>query len=344
MQTNYLTSIKDNIFTMLKLSIIVIGYTIEKYIGRCLDSILKQNLDECEIIFVDDGSTDFTANEVKKRFKNYTFCHYIFKENGGANSARKTGFEKANGQYVAFVDGDDWVESCYVDTIKKEIDTQFDILAFEYQYVWDNNYIEKNFKENEVFNCDNYEYLEAVLETKFSHVFWDKVYKKEFLNNIDFQNTPNITMGDDLAAQVLLGLGKPKVKGIHKILYNYYLRNSSASKKFSEKTIEIKIALDYIEQKLAEKKLETKFRDQIEYHYFRTFLFYVVRNRFPGHFVQKQLYDLYKSRKINISKNKYIKKYMYKKNGEKILYILYIFNYQIGCMAALIFLKLQRKR
>lgn len=94
-----------------KLSVVVPIYNVESYISVCLDSLLAQTLDGIEIIAVDDGSTDYSgviADQYAERYENITVIHRV---NGGLGPARNTGIEHAHGEYVGFLDSDDWVEA-----------------------------------------------------------------------------------------------------------------------------------------------------------------------------------------------------------------------------------------
>lgn len=320
-------------------SIIVVGYNIEQYVERCLTSIVNQKTEACEVIFVDDGSVDATKERVKKIFSNYEHGRYIYQKNRGANAARKTGLLNASGKYISFIDGDDWIEQSYFDSLKKEIlrNVDADIISYRYQRVWDSGQKVIAEEENQIFDCEGLEYLNAILDTRYSHVLWDKVYKREFLMYAGFDRIPDITLGDDLAAQVLLGSKKPNVKGCDKVLYNYYVRTTSASKMFSEKSIEIIKALDYMEEVLKKEGMFDQYVELMHYHYFRSFLFYVVRNRFPGNKIQKYIYDNYVKQNIRIRQNPYIRQYMAGKTSEYCLCYIYLWNYKWGCYLAKIY-------
>lgn len=92
------------------LSIVIPIYNAEKYIHRCLESILNQNLDKCEIILVDDGSIDSSLQICYKYAEKYNNIKVYHKDNGGASSARNYGLKKANGEYIWFIDCDDSIE------------------------------------------------------------------------------------------------------------------------------------------------------------------------------------------------------------------------------------------
>ena len=95
----------------IKVSVIVPVYNVEKYIRRCLDSIISQTYKNLEIIIVDDGSTDNSGKICDKYALEDTRIQVIHKENEGIVSARKVGILRATGEYTTIVDSDDWVES-----------------------------------------------------------------------------------------------------------------------------------------------------------------------------------------------------------------------------------------
>lgn len=95
---------------MIKVSIIIPVYNTEKYLHRCMDSVIGQTLCDIEIICVDDGSTDGSLHVLKQYAINDSRIKVIHKENGGASSARKLGEDIAQGQYIGYVDSDDWIE------------------------------------------------------------------------------------------------------------------------------------------------------------------------------------------------------------------------------------------
>ena len=100
---------------MQKVSIIVPAYNVENYIERCIESLLSQTLKEIEIIIVNDGSTDQTKEKILPYIKKYPEkVIYLEKENGGLSSARNYGMPYAKGEYIAFIDSDDYVEKRYV--------------------------------------------------------------------------------------------------------------------------------------------------------------------------------------------------------------------------------------
>lgn len=109
--------IVESLNNVVTLSVIVPVYKVEKYINECIDSLVNQTLENIEIILVDDGSPDncpAICDEYAKRYDNVKVIH---KTNGGIVSARKAGVRCCQGEYVTFVDGDDWVEKDYYEKI-----------------------------------------------------------------------------------------------------------------------------------------------------------------------------------------------------------------------------------
>ena len=94
----------------MKVSVIVPVYNTYDYLNKCLDSLVNQSFKDYEIIIVNDGSTDDSEKIIKKYQKKYSNIKYYYKENGGLSSARNYGIKYANGDYIAFVDSDDYVD------------------------------------------------------------------------------------------------------------------------------------------------------------------------------------------------------------------------------------------
>lgn len=118
---------------MKKLSIIIPVYNVEKYVGRCLESCLDQDLpkDEYEIIVVNDGTQDNSVQVIEKYIKPENNVTLIHRENGGLSAARNTGLKHAQGEYVWFVDSDDWIEK---DSLSKLIQyiKKYDLDVFRF--------------------------------------------------------------------------------------------------------------------------------------------------------------------------------------------------------------------
>ena len=120
-----------------KISVIVPVFNIESYIKRCVDSILSQTYPNIEIIIVDDGSTDNSGRIIDDIASTNSSIRVLHKKNGGVTSARLEGVKIASGDWITFVDGDDYIEpDMYEVLMKKAIDYQADISHCGYQMVF----------------------------------------------------------------------------------------------------------------------------------------------------------------------------------------------------------------
>ena len=117
---------------MPKISVIVPVYNTEKYLKKCLDSIVNQTYQELEVIIVNDGSTDNSQEIIDEYVKKFPDKIKGFKKkNGGLSSARNYGISKAGGDYIAFVDSDDYIDTNLFNQLKSEVDKQVDLIKFK---------------------------------------------------------------------------------------------------------------------------------------------------------------------------------------------------------------------
>lgn len=171
---------------MKKISVIIPVYNTEKYIDKCINSVLQQDL-ETEIIVVNDGSTD-NSKKIIEKYKDKII--YLEKENGGLSDARNYGLKYATGEYVAFLDSDDFIEKDLFLRLEKYIDKKIDIIKFKIKLV-DENYKEIRKIPSPSFECVNgekaFENLFGLDE--FLEVSCGYLYRKEFFkeNNFHFE-------------------------------------------------------------------------------------------------------------------------------------------------------------
>ena len=121
----------------MKVSVIVPVYNVEEYIDKCLDSLVHQTLTDLEIIVVNDGSPDNSEKIIKKYEKKYKNIKYLVKENGGLSDARNFGLKYAKGEYIAFLDSDDYVsEEMYQMMYIKAKSEDFDMVVCDINYLY----------------------------------------------------------------------------------------------------------------------------------------------------------------------------------------------------------------
>lgn len=122
----------------MKLSIIVPMYNVEKYIQRCLSSIINNKgfLENCELIVVNDGTKDNSESIARKIIEGLPNTQIIVQENQGLSAARNIGLSRAIGEYVWFIDSDDWIEPDAIKSLMNEIDKEYDVIQFGYNNVY----------------------------------------------------------------------------------------------------------------------------------------------------------------------------------------------------------------
>lgn len=266
---------------MVKLSIIVPIYNVERYLERCIISILNQTYINFELILVNDGSTDNSKDICEKYLSIDNRIKLINKKNGGLSSARNTGIELAIGEYIAFVDPDDYINKymyeVLITTLKKD---KSDMVICGYNKVDQN---EANFQE-----INNYIDVNNVLASKISKVealdklliegekfvlAWNKIYKRKLFNELRYKNG-KIYEDEFLAHRVLYKCNKVSV--INEKLYFYIQRdgsiiNSKFTTKRFDKVYALKERIDFLKEKnLLElkEKAEKSFVDYFIWNYF----------------------------------------------------------------------------
>ncbi len=166
------------------ISIIIPCYNVEKNISQLLDSILCQiNGNSVEIICVNDGSSDSTLDVLTNIASNNSSLNVINQENGGPASARNSGLDKAVGDYIWFVDGDDQIDSYAIDTLIQEIySNPTDVICFNYNRVDVNGNIVPNYKHHIICDCHHtFKGTEAYAKYKIPAYLWNRVIKRELI-------------------------------------------------------------------------------------------------------------------------------------------------------------------
>lgn len=160
------------------ISVIVPVYKVELYLAECVDSILAQTYQNLEIILVDDGSPDGCPDICEKYMEQDSRVQVIHKENGGLSDARNVGIEAAKGEYIGFVDSDDWIApDMYERMASTAQEYAADVVVCEYYDCWKSKYSGWHKQETIVFSGQ--EGVEALLGLKFGNYAWNKLYRRE---------------------------------------------------------------------------------------------------------------------------------------------------------------------
>lgn len=211
---------------MPKLSVIVPVYKAEKYINKCLDTILSQTFTDFELILVDDGSPDKCGEICEQYAKSDNRIKVFHKENGGVSSARNLGLSEASGDYIAFVDPDDYIENnMFEEAISFLQKNNGDIICFEVCEVKGlRNKIGYHFDSDKIMTGSKA--LNFILEDIIDNSPCNKIYKKEVWHNIRF---PNGRRYEDVATIYRTFAQANMVVYLKKALYYYIKHDGSAT-------------------------------------------------------------------------------------------------------------------
>lgn len=249
---------------MPKVSIIVPVYNVEKYIEKCLKSLVTQTLEDIEIIIVNDGSKDKSIEIINKYLKKYPQkIVYFEKENGGLSDARNFGIPHAKGEYIAFLDSDDYVEKDIYEKMYEVAKNESSDMV-ECNFYWE--YPKKIKEDVGVIYNNQYEMMENVRV-----VAWNKLIKREVLE-ISKVQFPKGYRYEDIEFTYKLIPYLHKVSFIERYMVHYIQRSNSISNLQNDKTKDIFDVLDHVIQFYKEKNIYEKYKEELEYIYTRYLL------------------------------------------------------------------------
>ena len=222
-------------------SVIVPIYNIEKYINRCIDSVLSQSFTDFELILVDDGSPDRCGAICDEYAKKDQRIQVIHKKNGGLVSARQAGIKVASGDYIFHLDGDDAIVFDALESAHNIIrETNADIVSFSYNLSIDNEIKDKveDLVHEGLYNKTEIEgkiFPKLLSDKNMNHIFyflWGKAIKRELATKHQMSVNPAISLGEDLSCIVPCYLEANTVFMSKKAIYLYTIRNDSISTDF----------------------------------------------------------------------------------------------------------------
>lgn len=210
------------------ISIIIPVYNVEEYLSRCIDSVLNQTHKNLEIILVDDGSADNCGKICDEYAQKDSRIKVIHKENGGVSSARNAGLDIAQGDYVAFVDADDYVEKEMCEYLLKEMESgEFDIIQYNYcDVLEDGTLVSANIKNR---TYDNYNDILYDAFTRNIHFGITKFYRRDVVKNIRYRT--DLSRAEDMLFFLECAKKTARLKTTDKILYYYFQRETSVTHK-----------------------------------------------------------------------------------------------------------------
>lgn len=245
---------------MPKVSVIVPVYNVEKYIKKCLDSLVNQTLKDIEIIVVNDGSKDNSVKIINQYLSKYKNIIYVEKKNGGLSDARNYGMKYAKGDYIAFLDSDDYVDkTIYKKMYNKAVEENADFVECDFYWVYTNKkkedvgYIYKNKKE---------------MLTYARVVAWNKLIKRDIIK----EKFPLKLNYEDVEFFYKLIPNINKFSFVKEPLIYYIQRDDSIVNKQNYKTGQIFNVLNNVLDYYKKMKLYDEYSEELEYTYTRILL------------------------------------------------------------------------
>ena len=227
-----------------KISIIVPVYNTEKYIERCINSILKQEFKEYQLIIINDGSSDDSEKLILKMIKGLSNVVYKKIKNSGVAHARNFGLKYVEGEYVAFVDSDDFIDQKMFKKLYKLANSEkCDVVSCAYKKIYKDSFKEVHPKNIKCYGKSLVESKDILLNT--NPYITNKLFKTDLIlnNNITFDE--DLRIFEDLLFCYKLLLLANKIYFIDECLYNYNCINeTSLTKVFSEKMFDVFNSLD----------------------------------------------------------------------------------------------------
>lgn len=249
---------------MPKVSVIVPVYNVEQYLDKCLNTLVNQTLEDIEFIVVNDGATDNSKNiilEYKEKYPNKIV--YVEKANGGLSDARNYGMPYAKGDYIAFLDSDDYVElDTYEKLYRRAIEKDADMVECDFYWEYPNKKIHD---QNAIYKNESDMYSRARV------VAWNKLYKRDVLLNSGILFPKGLRYEDVEFFYKML----PQLKNIELVsepLVHYIQRDNSITSVQNEKTKDIFYILDNILEYYKQVGLYKKYVQELEYMHTRILL------------------------------------------------------------------------
>lgn len=216
---------------MCEISVIVPVYNVEKYLGRCIDSILDQTFTDYEIVLVDDGTKDNSGLICDRYAEKYQCIRVIHQENKGLALARKTGIENAVGKYILFVDSDDWIHKNMLEEMYcTMVENQAELVCCQYTRVNEEGkrMVDVRMDAHQIICNNSLESAYQMFVTRYlSSAAWGKMIYAPLLKKVDFKGNLAIGEEHDMVTQ-LLTVAK-RVIVISEGYYYYYWRTDSIS-------------------------------------------------------------------------------------------------------------------
>ncbi len=248
---------------MPKVSLIIPVYNVENYIEKCLNSVVNQTLKDMEVIIVNDGSKDSSKQKIEKYLKKYPGIKYLEKENGGLSDARNYGMQYATGEYIAFLDSDDYVEETMYEEMYNVAQKEAADMV-ECNFIWE--YPDKKREDiGAVYNS------KREMVEKARVVAWNKLIKRELLEKTGVKFPIGLRY-EDVEFFYKLVPYLEKVSFVKKCFVHYIQRGNSIANTQNIRTKEIFTVLQNVISYYRENGFYDEYKDELEFIYVRFLL------------------------------------------------------------------------
>lgn len=316
---------------MPKISVIIPVYNVEKYLSKCLDSVINQSLKEIEIIVVNDGSTDKSQSIIDEYIKKDNRIISIMQENGRQGKARNTGLYRSKGEYISFIDSDDYIEKdMLLKMYNNAKENNSEIVICSYNIVYPNKIISEKIDHELLKSTENNEPLKLLNAISPC----TRIYKRKFLidNNIIFKE--KVYYEDVAFALKNISLAN-NITYVNEPLYNYLKREGSTMTSTNlSKNLDIIDAFEDTVNFFRKHEIYEKFYNEIEFlaidKLFISAIVRAIRSEYKIKEKARNIDELLKYFKINFKTfktNKYIIKL--EKNRKIVFYLLIAKQYWI---------------
>lgn len=263
----------ENMNDIITISIIVPIYNVEKYVRQCIESIINQTYKNLQIILVDDGSTDTSGLICDEYASIDDRIEVVHKKNGGLVTARKIGLQKAKGEYIGFVDGDDYIDdNMYESLLGYILKQDVDMVHTGYWYEKGNaTYSNTNF-ETGFIECpeDKSMLLRNILvqHTNIEHSIWSKLFKRALIVKSYYDVNDECSYGEDLVCMISAIINSDRMYILNRAYYHYRVRSESLSHGMGLGGISKEIKLyNNIQGVLIKYKIDNYYEKELDFYF-----------------------------------------------------------------------------
>ena len=233
----------------IKLTVAVPVYNVQKYLRRCIDSLIKNKVDEYEVLLVDDGSTDESGKICDEYASIYDYIRVIHQQNKGLAEVRNVCIKNAKGEFISFIDSDDFIgENCYSHLLKIMHETKADIMCYgviDLYEGYENNGSKSNDYEETIVTLTGREALEEMLLPKHVDVITcNKIIRKSLYDGIYYP--PGKLYEDMFTNYKVIAKANKVVSTNYKYYYYYHRKGSIGRTAFNPKTMDLARATDEV--------------------------------------------------------------------------------------------------